>query len=110
MVSSSRPMTSRPVALPTTQAPSLTALLPLWRYVVVFAALFGLVAVSASLRVECQQLRKDLDRNTRLIREAQVLQERLTLEQAARVRVAALAATADAQQWEPAPRIVVEAR
>ena len=62
-------------------------LLPLWRHVAFLAALFGIAAAGAMVRLEVQQLRKDLDRTQGAILDARVLNDRLTLENEARHRV-----------------------
>lgn len=65
-------------------------LLPLWRHAVWAVVLFAVCAVAVSVRLDVQQLRKDLDRNARLEHEARLLNERLRLEIDARRRVVAV--------------------
>ncbi|MBN2797990.1 MAG: hypothetical protein JXX28_02470 [Deltaproteobacteria bacterium] len=48
-----------------------------------------------SVRLEVQQLTRDMDRHTRLVHEATVLQERLLLEHDTRRRLIALEAQAE---------------
>jgi hypothetical protein len=101
----------RTLALPTSLiAPTasrwrlgLSRLLPLWRHVVWLVALFVVLAAWAQVRLEVQQLRTDLDRNSRHAREARILNDRLRLEMDARRRAVnveamagRLAMTADA--------------
>jgi hypothetical protein len=69
-------------------------LVPLWRYAVWAAALFLVCAAAVAVRVDVQQLHKDLDRNGRLEREARVLNERLRLERDARRNAVAVQAIA----------------
>lgn len=65
-------------------------LLPLWRYAAFLAALFTVLAAGALVRLDVQQLRKDLDRTSRATLEAQVLHDRLVLEMEARRRAVAM--------------------
>lgn len=74
------------VARPTTWQ----RLFPLWRHAVWLLALFAVSAAAVAVRLDVQQLRKDLDRNTRLERQAAVLNERLRLEIDARRRAVAV--------------------
>jgi hypothetical protein len=69
-------------------------LVPLWRHAVWFVALFALLTLWVDIRVEVQQLRKDLDRSGRAFREARVHNDRLRLELDARSRAFALEAAA----------------
>jgi hypothetical protein len=62
-------------------------LLPLWRHVAFLGALFGIAGAGAMVRLEVQQLRKDLDRTQGAILDARVLNDRLILENEARHRV-----------------------
>ncbi len=71
-------------------------LLPLWRHVAFLAALFGIAGAGAMVRLEVQQLRKDLDRTQGAILDARVLNDRLTLETEARHRVMEVERTATA--------------
>ena len=77
--------------------------LPLWRHAVWLAALFVVLAAWVQVRLDVQQLRTDLDRNSRHTREARILNDRLRLEMDARRRAVnveamagRLAMTADA--------------
>lgn len=96
--------------LPETPAPALTRpalwrrLLPLWRHAVWATVLFAVCAVAVSVRLDVQQLRKDLDRNARLEHEARLLNERLRLEVDARRRVLAV------EQYAGALALGVDAR
>ena len=67
---------------------------PMWRYAVFTVCLFAVSAFAVAVRLDTQGMRKDLDRNTRLQREAQVLNDRLTLEMDARRRAVAVEAVA----------------
>ena len=69
-------------------------LVPLWRHAVWLVALFLLLTLWVDIRVDVQQLRKDLDRSGRAYREAQVHNDRLRLEIDARRRAFALEAAA----------------
>ncbi|MCB9679792.1 MAG: hypothetical protein H6737_32095 [Alphaproteobacteria bacterium] len=80
-------------------------LLPLWRHAVFLAALFGVAVAGAMVRLEVQQLRKDLDRTSKAILDARVLNDRLTLEHEARARVVAVEATATAMGLTGAARL-----
>ena len=62
------------------RTPDLRRLLPLWRHGVWLCSLFAVLACAAAIRLDVQQMRKDLDRNTRAQREARILNERLQLE------------------------------
>lgn len=88
----------REFALPTTTTPewrgTLSRLAPLWRHAVFVTTLFVLLAAWVEIRVEVQQLRKDLDRSGRAFRESRVLNDRLRLELDARRRAVALEAAA----------------
>lgn len=80
--------------------------LPLWRYGVWATAMFVVLAAAASVRLEVQQLRKDLDRNARVTREARILNDRLRLEIDARRRAVAMEAVAAQLALGPEARIV----
>ena len=84
------------LALPTTPEwrGTLSRLAPLWRHAVFVTSLFVLLAAWIEIRVEVQQLRKDLDRSGRTHRESRVLNDRLRLELDARRRAVALEAAA----------------
>lgn len=88
----------REFALPATSAPewrgTLARLAPLWRHAVFVVALFTLLATWVHIRVEVQQLHKDLDKSGRAFRESRVLNDRLRLELDARRRAVALEAAA----------------
>ena len=68
----------------------LRRLRPLWRYAVFTMCLFSVTAFAVAVRIDVQQLRKDLDRNGRMQREAGILHDRLQLEMDARRRAAAM--------------------
>ena len=76
------------------RTPELRRLLPLWRHGVWLCSLFAVLACAAAIRLDVQQMRKDLDRNTRAQREARILNERLQLEVASRRRAVAMEAIA----------------
>jgi hypothetical protein len=76
------------------RTPDLRRLLPLWRHGVWLCSLFVVLASAAAIRLDVQQMRKDLDRNTRAQREARILNERLELEVASRRRAVAMEAVA----------------
>ncbi|MEZ4317560.1 MAG: hypothetical protein R3F61_08645 [Myxococcota bacterium] len=80
-------------------------LLPLWRHAVFMAALFGVSGAGAMVRLEVQQLRKDLDRTSKAILDARVLNDRLTLEREARSRVVVVEAAATALGLSSAARL-----
>jgi hypothetical protein len=79
---------------PTEWQTGLRWLLPLWRHAVWLVALFALLTLWVDIRVEVQQLRKDLDRSGRAFREARLHNDRLRLELDARSRAFALEAAA----------------
>ena len=81
-------------------------MLPLWRHAVWLVSLFAVLACAAVVRLDVQQLRKDLDRNTWAQREAGVLNDRLRLEVDARRRIAAMEAVAHQLALGPDARIV----
>jgi len=68
--------------------------LPLWRHAVWLVALFLVLAAWVQVRLEVQSLRADLDRNTRMSREARILNDRLRLEMDARRRASNVEAVA----------------
>ncbi|MEQ1506070.1 MAG: hypothetical protein ABMB14_27810 [Myxococcota bacterium] len=68
----------------------LRRLVPLWRHAVWLVALVALLAIWVDIRVDVQQLRSDLDRSGRALREARVQNERLRLELDARRRALAM--------------------
>lgn len=93
----------RTLALPTAEllAPAArrwqlgaSRLLPLWRHAVWLVALFLVLAAWVQVRLDVQQLRTDLDRNTRMSREARILNDRLRLEMDARRRASAVESVA----------------
>lgn len=69
-------------------------LLPLWRHAVWMGSCFVLAAIAVGVRVEVQELRKDIERAESQQREARLLHERLQLEVDARRRTAAVEAVA----------------
>ena len=73
---------------------SASRLVPLWRHGVWLAAVLDVAMTALAVRLDVQQLPKDLDRHTRLQRDAVVLNERLHLELDARSRAVALEALA----------------
>lgn len=83
-----RTLTAHTLSAPS--SPVLSRLLPLWRYAAAFLALFTILVVGALVRLDVQQLRKDLDRTSRATLEAQVLHDRLVLEMEARRRAVAM--------------------
>ncbi len=82
---------------------SASRLIPLWRHGVWFAAMFVVAMTAIAVRLDVQQLHKDLDRHTRLQREAVVLNERLSLELDARSRAVALEVLATQLELGPTP-------
>jgi len=84
-------------------------LLPLWRYAVWLAALFLVLAAWVQVRLDVQQLRADLDRNTRMSREARIMNDRLRLEMDARRRASNVEAVA-AQLGMSGDAVVVRVR
>ncbi len=88
------------------RAPDLRRLLPLWRHGVWLAATFAVLACAVAVRLDVQQMRKDLDRNTRAQREASILNERLHLEVASRRRAVAMEAVAAQLAMSADARIV----
>ena len=64
--------------------------LPLWRHMFWLAVLFVAFATSVQVRLDVQQLRKDIDRNERTQRRATVTNERLRLELDSRRRAEAV--------------------
>lgn len=79
--------------------------LPLWRHAVWGGTLFAVLSLAASVRLDVQQMRKDLDRNARHTREARVLHDRLRLEMDARRRAVAMEAVAAQLQLGPEARV-----
>ncbi|MCO4747444.1 MAG: hypothetical protein KC912_21770 [Proteobacteria bacterium] len=69
-------------------------LVPLWRHAVWIGSGFALVAMAVSVRVEVQELRKDIERAEFRHREAGLLHERLQLEVDSRRRAVAVEAVA----------------
>lgn len=69
-------------------------LLPMWRHVVWMGGCFVLAAVAVAVRVDVQDLRKDVERTRDQQKEAMLLHERLQLEVDARHRAAAVEAVA----------------
>jgi len=72
----------------------LRRVLPLWRHAVWLVALFVVLAAWVQVRLDVQQLRTDLDRNSRHTREARILNDRLRLEMDARRRAVNVEAVA----------------
>jgi hypothetical protein len=85
---------------------SVARLAPLWRHAAWLAAMFVVILMAIAVRLDVQQLHQDLDRNTRLQREARVLNERLRLELDARRRSVALEALAAALGIDPRVEVV----
>jgi hypothetical protein len=81
-------------------------LIPLWRHGVWFMAVFAVLAAAVSVRLDVQQLKKDMDRGTRAQRESTVLNDRLRLEVDARRRVAAMEAVAAGLEMGPEASVV----
>ncbi len=65
-------------------------LLALWRHAVWFGLVFVMLAGAVSVRLAVRQSVLDLERNTHLMREATVQQERLRLEVQTRRRAVAM--------------------
>jgi len=87
--------TTTPVGVRNTvRLPDLRRLLPLWRHGVWLVSLFAVLACAVAVRLDVQQMRKDMDRNTRAQREARILNERLQLEVDSRRRAVAMEAVA----------------
>ena len=84
----------------------LASLRPLWRYAVFTACLFAVTAFAVAVRLDVQQMRKDMHRNARMQREATILNDRLHLEMDARRRAAAVEVVAQRMQLGPKARIV----
>lgn len=84
----------------------LSRLLPLWRYAVFTVCLFAVTAFAVAVRLDVQQMRKDLDRNARAQREAGILNDRLHLEMDARRRAAAVEVVAQRLQLGAGAQIV----
>lgn len=78
----------------------------LGRYALFTACLFAVSAFAVAVRLDVQQLRKDLDRNTRMQREAGILNDRLHLEMDARRRATAVEVLASQLALGPEARIV----
>lgn len=87
-------------------AGALSRLIPLWRYAVYALTLFAVLAAAATVRLDVQQLRKDLDRNARATREARILNDRLHLEMDARRRILAMEQAAGRLELGPQARVV----
>ena len=67
---------------------------PLVRYLFIGAVLFAFAVLGVMVRVESQEIRKDIDRNRRMQDSAQLLNQRLRLELDARRRVMAVESAA----------------
>lgn len=81
-------------AMPSDMAGRLERLVPLWRHAVWLVALFALLTMWVDVRVDVQQVRKDLDRSGRAHREARIQNDRLQLELDARRRSVVLESAA----------------
>lgn len=81
-------------ATPADVAGRLERLVPLWRHAVWLVALFALLTMWVDVRVDVQQVRKDLDRSGRAHREARIQNDRLQLELDARRRSVVLESAA----------------
>lgn len=81
-------------------------LVPLWRHAVWLVALFAVCAYAVDVRLDVQQLRKDLDRQGRNETEARVLNERLHLEMDARRRAVAMEQVASRMGLTSEARVV----
>lgn len=108
-------ITNLPLTLPgqevnaSTEAMTIANVVPLWRHMFWLAAVFAALVVSVEVRLDVQQLRKDLDRNERSQRSADVVNDRLRLELDSRRRaesVAAIASKMDIQETVQIIRIV----
>jgi hypothetical protein len=105
------PSTQVDVAVPEAElqlnlAATLSRLIPLWRHAVWFVLVFAAFAGYASIRLDVQQLRKDLHRNVRAQREAHILNDRLRLEQDARRQAATMEAVATELQLDHSAKVV----
>jgi hypothetical protein len=78
----------------------------LWRHAAWAAALFAMLATAVQIRLDVAQLHKDLDRNSLMSREEQVLHQRLLLEVAARTRAVELEAVATGMSMAPGAPLV----
>jgi hypothetical protein len=78
----------------------------LWRYLAWAVVAFVMCGIGVGVRLDAQQLRKDIDRNGRLQREARVANERLRLELDARRRAHAMSDVAAALSLGPSPEVV----
>lgn len=86
-------------------------LLPLWRYALVAAMVFGMAVFAVAVRGDVQRTMKELDRNESLRREARIQNERLHLELASRRRAVAMEQAAATLAVGPEAALVdVEAR
>lgn len=81
-------------------------LVMLGRYALFTGCLFAVSAFAVAVRLDVQQLRKDLDRNTRMQREAGILNDRLHLERDARRRATAVEVLAAQLELGPEAHIV----
>ena len=81
-------------------------LLPLWRHAIWLVLLFAVTGFAVSVRLDVQSMRKDLDRNARLIDDARLTHDRLQLELDARRRVVAVDAVADALNLIPGAKVI----
>ena len=82
-------------------------LVPLWRHALFVAAVAAVFGVGAWIRLDVQQLRKDMDRSSRAILEARVLHDRLGLETQARRRAIAMEAAAAELGLGPTSKVEV---
>ena len=79
---------------------------PLWRHAVFLVALVSLLGIAAAIRLDVQQLRKDLDRNGHAQREALIQRDRLRLEVDARRRAMAMESAAVSMDMAHDVRVV----
>jgi hypothetical protein len=104
--------TKLPMGLPGTEARlsrdamTIANVIPLWRHMFWLAAVFTALVVSVEVRLDVQQLRKDLDRNERSQRSADVVNDRLRLEYDSRRRAESVAAVASRMGIEETVEIV----
>lgn len=80
-------------------------ILPLWRHAASAACLFIVLVVGAFIRLDVQQLRKDMDRTARASLEARVLHDRLVLEMESRRRSVAMEHAAGQLHLGPKARL-----
>jgi len=101
-----------PLAMPgaksasNSDAMTIANVIPLWRHMFWLFAVFTSLVVAVEVRLDVQQSRKDLDRNERAQRAAEVVNDRLRLELDSRRRAEAVEAVASRMGIEESVRIV----